>query len=85
MSQDFKGIKPLEEKLKVKYTMFATLTKGGYLRTFESVSHPGIEGAVQAETRGSPAVRKFFYKDKEYKTVAEVLAAYKKDPPPLSP
>lgn len=69
------------DKIEVKWTLFGTLSKGGYLRTFESVSHPGISGAVKRETRKSPEVRVFVYEGNEYSSISEVLKAYREKRP----
>lgn len=65
-------------KIEIKYVMFASLAKGGWLRLFESTSHPGISGWMKSEKRGSPAVKAFIFNDTEYKTVQAVLDAYEK-------
>lgn len=64
------------QKMQIRWTLFGSKAKGGYFRTFESVSHPGISGFVDCEKRGQPETRGFFFEDQEFKTVGEVLAAW---------
>lgn len=64
--------------IEVIYNMFASLAGGGYVRVFESTSHPGITGFVKSEKRGQPAVRVFILNATEYKTVKDVLEAYER-------
>lgn len=69
------------DRISIRYTLFGSLAKGGYMRVFESESHPGITGMIKAETRKSQEITTFIYQDKEYSTVKDVLAAYKAAPP----
>lgn len=62
--------------MQIRWTSFVSKLRGGYFRTFESVSHPGIHGMVNSEHRGAKPTRKFFYDDKEFDTVDEVLKAF---------
>lgn len=65
-----------ERKLQVKYVLFGSKAKGGYFRAFESVSHPGIAGTIDCPKRGAPEVKTFFFQDKEYTSVKDVLEAW---------
>ncbi|WKV32891.1 hypothetical protein MAC3UK_0004 [Bdellovibrio phage MAC3UK] len=64
------------EKLQIKYVLFGSKAKGGYFRAFESVSHEGIVGTIDCPHRGAPEVKTFFFQEKEYTKVSDVIEAW---------
>lgn len=70
-----------EKSYRIKVIIFGTLIKGGSLQVEEFVDYPGVTVVNTKETRNSDWVRQFFYDDKEFKTAAEAVEAFKKDNP----
>lgn len=68
-----------EPKLQIKYTMFLDYDKGGYGRTFDSISHPGVKGSVYCKDHKSIPKQEFYYNDKTYNKVSEVIKAWEAD------
>lgn len=68
-------------KIAIKITMFLTLSKGGYARTFEAVDYPGMTGVVKRTTRKDPEQKELYVGDEIFsgdKMVERAVEAWKR-------
>lgn len=63
--------------MKIKYTLFASLAKGGYLRLFDCVDYPGMAGMIFKDNRNSPIKKEIYVGEKIFSSSEEAISEYK--------